>query len=73
MRWLEGQNFKRRLDENMNRDESGMDEYWIIPRMGDKEMPCVDHQLASCSLLNSYVLMFLSSSQHGGSRTCVTS
>ena len=34
--------------------------YWIIPRLGDKELPRVGHQLASCSLLISYVLMFLS-------------
>ena len=37
----------------------GMDKYWIIPRVGDKELPRVGHQLASCSLINSYVLMFL--------------
>ena len=36
----------------------GMDKYWIIPRVGDKELPHVGHQLASCSLLN-YVFMFL--------------
>ena len=29
----------------------GMDKYWIIPRMGDKELPRVGHQLASCSLI----------------------
>ena len=33
----------------------GMDKHWIIPRVGDKELPRVD-QMASCSLLNSYVL-----------------
>ena len=32
--------------------------YWIIPRVGDKELLHVGHQLASCSLLISYVLMF---------------
>ena len=37
--------------------KSGMDKYWIIPRVRDKELPRVGHQLASCSLLNSYVLM----------------
>ena len=30
---------------------------WI--NIGDKELPRVGHQLASCSLLNSYLLMFL--------------
>ena len=35
----------------------GMAKHWIIPRVGDKEVPRVDHQLASCSFLNSYVLM----------------
>ena len=34
-----------------------MDEYWIIPRVEDKKLPCVDHQLASCSLFNVYVLI----------------
>ena len=34
-----------------------MDKYWSIPRMGDKELSRVGHQLASCSLFNSYVLM----------------
>ena len=34
-----------------------VDKYWIIPRVGDKELPRVDHQLASCSLLSSYVLI----------------
>ena len=37
---------------------SGMAKYWIIPGVGDKELPGVDHQLVSCSLLNYYVLMF---------------
>ena len=37
-----------------------MAKYWIIPRVGDKELPRVGHQLASCSLLISYVLSFLS-------------
>ena len=37
----------------------GMDKYWIIPRVGDKELPRVGYKLASCSLLISYVLMFL--------------
>ena len=37
----------------------GMDKYCISPRVGDKELPRVGHQLVSCSLLNSYVLMFL--------------
>ena len=32
----------------------GMDKHW-----GEKELPRVGHQLASCSLLISYVLMFL--------------
>ena len=36
-----------------------MAKYWIIPRVGDKELPRVGHQLASSSLLISYVLMFL--------------
>ena len=35
----------------------GMAKYWIIPRGGDKELPRVGHQLASCSLFNSYVLI----------------
>ena len=35
----------------------GMAKYWIIPRVGDKELPRIGHQLASCSLLNSYVLI----------------
>ena len=35
----------------------GMDKYWIIPRVVDKELPRVGHKLASCSLLISYVLM----------------
>ena len=43
----------------------GMAKYWIMPRAGDKELPRVGHQLASCSLLNSYV-MFLGG--HGRSR-----
>ena len=38
----------------------GMDECWIVLRVGDKELPRVGHKLASCSLLISYVLMFLS-------------
>ena len=33
----------------------GMAKHWSIPRVGDKELPRVGHQLASCSLLNSYV------------------
>ena len=33
-----------------------MAKYLIIPRVGDKKLPCVGHQLASCSLLISYVL-----------------
>ena len=37
----------------------GMAKYWIIPRMGDKELPRVGHQLASCSLLIFYVLILL--------------
>ena len=36
--------------------KDGMDKYWIIPRVGDKELPCVGYQLASCSFLYSYVL-----------------
>ena len=35
-----------------------MDKYWIISRVEDKELPRVGHQLASCSFLNSYVLIF---------------
>ena len=35
----------------------GMDKYWIIPRVGDKELPRVGHQLASCSLIISYVTL----------------
>ena len=34
----------------------GMDKYWIILRVGDKELPRVGPKLASCSLLISYVL-----------------
>ena len=36
----------------------GMDKYWIIPRVGDKELLRIGHQLAPCSLINSssYVL-----------------
>ena len=34
----------------------GMAKYWIIPRVGDKELPRVGHKLASCSLPISYVL-----------------
>ena len=37
----------------------GMDKYWIIPRVGAKELPRVVHQLASCSLFISYVLLLL--------------
>ena len=37
----------------------GMAKYWIIPRVGDKELPRAGHQLASCGLINSYVLKFL--------------
>ena len=35
-----------------------MAKYWIIPRVGDKKLPRVGHQLTSCSLLIScsYVL-----------------
>ena len=36
----------------------GMAKQWIIPRVGDKELSRVGHQLASCNLLISYVLMF---------------
>ena len=32
----------------------GMDKHW-----GEKKLPRVGHQLASCSILISYVLMFL--------------
>ena len=35
---------------------SGMDKYWIILKVGDKELPRVGHQLVSCSLFNFYVL-----------------
>ena len=38
---------------------NGMNRYCIIPRVGDKELPRVGHQLAFFSLLNSYVLMYL--------------
>ena len=31
----------------------GMDEHW-----GEKELPRVGHQLASCSLIKCYILMF---------------
>ena len=31
----------------------GMAKHWIIPRVGEKELPHVGHQLVSCSLLNS--------------------
>ena len=37
----------------------GIDKYWISPGVGDKELPRVGHQLVSCSLVISYVLMFL--------------
>ena len=37
----------------------GVAKYWIILRVGDKELHRVGHQLASCSLLNSYVLIVL--------------
>ena len=36
----------------------GVDKYWIIPRVGDKELLGVGHQLASCSLINSHVLNY---------------
>ena len=36
----------------------GMDKYWIIPRVGDKELPRIGYQLASCSILNSYVMFY---------------
>ena len=39
----------------------GMDKHW-----GEKELPRVGHQLASCSLLISYVLMFLCGGGGGG-------
>ena len=29
----------------------GMAKYWIIPRVGDKKLSRVGHQLASCNLL----------------------
>ena len=35
--------FKRRLDQSMDRDDSGMAKYWIIPRVRDKELPRVGH------------------------------
>ena len=44
----------------------GMAKYWIIPRVGDKELPCVGHQLASCSLL---ILMFLCSIKFNKEKT----
>ena len=34
-----------------------MTKYWIIPRVGDKELPRIGHQLASCSILISYILI----------------
>ena len=37
----------------------GIVKYWIIPRVGDNELSRVGHYLAFCSLLNSYVHMFL--------------
>ena len=43
--------------------KDGMDNYWIIPRVEDKKLPRVGHQLASCSLLSFYVLMFLCDSE----------
>ena len=36
-----------------------MAKYWIIPKVGDKKLPHVGHQLASCSLLISYVLIHI--------------
>ena len=44
----------------MDRDDRWDGKYWIIPRVGDKLLLRVGYQLASCSLLNSYVLMFCS-------------
>ena len=35
----------------------GMNKYWIIPRVGNKKLSCVGHQLASCSFLIFYVFM----------------
>ena len=35
--------FKRRLDQSMDRMTGGMAKYWIIPRVGDKELPRVGH------------------------------
>ena len=46
----------------------GMAKYWINPRVGDKELPRVVHQLASCSLI-FYVLMFLSTFKYKQVRT----
>ena len=36
----------------------GMAKYWIILSVGDKKLPRVGHQLASYSLVNSYVLIY---------------
>ena len=44
---------------------SGMAKHWIIPRVGDKELPRVGHQPASCNLLISYVLTSLWVYSHG--------
>ena len=41
----------------------GMDECWIVLRVGDKELPRVGHKLASCSLLISYVLILEASTK----------
>ena len=40
--------------------KDGMDKHWIVPRVEDKELLCVGHQLASCSLPISYVLIVCS-------------
>ena len=48
----------------------GMDKYWIIPKVEDKELPRVDHQLASCSLLNSYVLILIIPNKPGDLWEC---
>ena len=32
----------------------GMTKHWIIPRVGNKELPRVGHQLTSYSFLNAY-------------------
>ena len=38
-----GWNDVQRVDQSMDRVTGGMAKYWIIPRVGDKELPRVGH------------------------------